>query len=230
MAKFRERLKARLMRRKGISIVVIARNLRVSKSSVSDWCNDIVLTDRQIERLRKNQGISFSSGQRLGAQVNKNKKIKAIEMANDWGVKIVKNISKRELILISTALYWCEGSKTESTSSFVFVNSDPEMILVVKEFLTSALRVKPEDIVCRIQINIVHKNRVKKVLIFWKNLLKLDSGQIKKPYFVKTKVQKVYENHDNYQGVCRLIVKKSKFLKYKMLALIKALKVNILSA
>lgn len=53
---------------------------------------------------------------------------------------------------------------------------------------------------------------------------------MRKPYFVNTKTAKVYENYENYFGVCRLIVSKSSQLKYRMRALIKALKVNILSA
>lgn len=126
--------------------------------------------------------------------------------------------------------YWCEGSKTDNTSSFVFVNSDPQMVLVVKKFLLSVWEIPLEDITFRIQINLIHKNRINRVLNFWRNLLKLREDQIKLPYFIKTKVRKVYENHDDYYGVCRLIIKRSGFLKYRMNGLIRALKSIILPA
>ena len=230
MAKYVQKLKARSMRKNGESIVVIARKLKVSKSSVSLWCRDIILTNEQFRKLRKNMGVSFKYGQRIASQVNRQKKLDIIEKADIWGKKTIKKISKRELLLIATALYWSEGSKTDSTSVLMFVNSDPDMILIMRNFLVDVFGVNPEDIVCGIQINRVHERRIKKVLNFWKNLLKLKRSQIRKPYFVNTKISKIYENYDNYYGICRLFVRKSKHLKYKMLGLIKALKLNVLPA
>jgi len=228
MTRYDDRIKARSMRKKGISIIAIAKKLSVSKSSVSLWCRDIILSNRQFEKLRKNMGVSFKYGQRMAAQINRQKKLDAIKDADIWGKDTVNKISNRELLLIATALYWSEGSKTDSTSSLMFINSDPDMILLIKNFLICVMNVKLEDIVCGIQINKMHKIRIKKVLNFWKNLLKLKYSQIRKPYFVNTKAHKIYENYNDYYGVCRLSVKKSKYLKYKMLGLIKALKTNIL--
>lgn len=74
MAEYVKRLEARMMRSKGTSIIVIARELKVSKSSVSMWCRDIILTENQYEKLNKNKGISLSTGQRMGAETNKRKK------------------------------------------------------------------------------------------------------------------------------------------------------------
>ncbi len=226
MAKSRERLKARSMRKRGVSIIVIAKKLLVSKSSVSDWCSDIKLTNRQLERLKNNKGVSLTTGQRMGSEANKKKKIDAIKLANDIGLKTVKNLSKREQVLIVTALYWCEGSKSESTSRFVFINSDPKMIIFVKNFLVSVMKIPSEDIVCGLQINFIHKKRIIQVLNFWKNLLGFKGNQVLKPYYVHTKVKKAYSNYNDYYGVCRLIVRRSKYLKYRMLGLIEAIKSN----
>lgn len=230
MAKYDERIRARSMRKDGISIVVIAKELLVAKSSVSKWCRDIELSEEQFEKLRKNSGISLSTGQRMGAEVNKRKRLDAIQSAEVWARNVVKNISNRELILIATALYWCEGSKTDSTSRFLFANSDPNMIVLMRNALVQVMGVSSDDIVCSIQINRIHEKRIDTVLSFWKKLLDLEDSQLRKPYFVNTKVSKVYENYDNYFGVCRLVVRKSKPLKYKILGLINALKANILSA
>ena len=230
MAKYDKRLQARLMRKNGISIIVIAHELNVSKSSVSSWCCDIILTTKQFEKLKKNKGVSWTTGQRMGAETNKRKRTDAIKEAEDFGKKLVKHVSSRELLLIASALYWSEGSKTDTTSTLMFVNSDPEMVLVMKKFLIEVFGVSHGDLVCAIQINKIHEKRIKKVLIFWKKMLGLKGIQIRKPYYVKTKVNKVYENYANYYGVCRLFVRKSKNLKYRMLGLIKAMKEDILSA
>ena len=49
MAKYKEKIEARKMRIGGISIDKIALKLKVSKSSVSLWCRNILLTPEQIE-------------------------------------------------------------------------------------------------------------------------------------------------------------------------------------
>src|SRR3990167_9063689 len=187
MAKYDKRIKARAMRKNGISIIVIARRLAVSKSSVSLWCRDIILTEEQSKKLVKNKGVSLTTGQRMGAETNRKKKTDVIKTSDVFGKRIMK------------------------------------------KFLIYVMEVPLEDIVCSIQINRMHENRIKKVLIFWKKLLKLKSYQIRKPYFVNTKVNKVYENYDRYYGVCRLFVRRGKHLKYRMLGLIKAMKNDILS-
>ena len=227
MSKYEQRLQARSMRRDGTSVIVIARKLSVSRSSVSVWCRDIVLTEEQFEKL---SGVSVKTGQRMGAEANKRKKLEAIKNAEEWGKKLVKNISQRELMLIAAGLYWCEGSKTDTSSSFMFVNSDPEMIVVMKNFLIDVIKVDLKNIGYCVQINRIHEPRIKEVLIFWQKLLNLQSSQMRKPYFVNTKVHKVYENYDKYYGVCRLFVRKSKNLKYQMNGLVKAIKEDILSA
>lgn len=162
--------------------------------------------------------------------MNKNKRLKAIKEAEIFGNKFIKKISKRELLLIATALYWSEGLKSDYTFGFVFVNSDPEMIFIMKLFLINILNVPKEDIVCSIQINRIHEKRIGIVLSFWKKLLNLRDSQFRKPYYVSTKVNKVYQNYENYYGICRLMVRRSTNLKYKILGLIKAMKNDIMSA
>jgi len=230
MSKFEERKKAREMRRKGLSLLTISRKLSVTKGTVSLWCQDIILTKTQVDKLLNDRNELLTTGRMMGAAVNKRKKEEVLKDADVFAKKLVNEISQRELILITTALYWAEGSKADSTSRFMFINSDPEMILIVKKFLLSTMGVLSEEIICSIQINRIHEKRIKVVLNFWKNLLILPEEQMRKPYFVNTKTVKVYENYENYFGVCRLIVSKSSQLKYKMKALIKVLKTNILSA
>lgn len=230
MSKYNERIKARELRKNGVSIVIIASILGVTKSSVSAWCRDIILTQEQNLKLEKNKGVSVTTGQRMGAEANKNMRLSAIRNAESYGQQMIKKVSTRELLLIATALYWSEGSKSSRTSGFMFVNSDPEMIRVMELFLIDVLGIPKRDLVCSIQINRIHENRIEKVLSFWEKLLQLPRDQFRKPYYVNTKVTKVYDNYDNYHGICRLGVRRGMNLKYRMIGLIKAMKENILSA
>ncbi len=229
MALYQKRLEAIKLRKKGLSVGAIAKSLLVSKSTASLWCRNITLNDFQRKELKKNQILLGHRGRIIGAMKNKQKRLSAIKKADALGETLVKKITKRELLLIATALYWSEGSKSDRTSGFIFVNSDPEMVLIMKLFLVNILNISPKDIVCSIQINKIHEKRIRKVLSFWKNLLQLENSQFRKPYYVNTKANKVYANYENYYGICRLIVRRGMNLKYQMLGLIKAVKSDILS-
>ncbi len=224
MVKYVLRIKARKLRQKGKPLNEICRRLAVSKSTASLWCRDIIFSERLMSKIEQSHIVKTSKGRLLGAKMNKDKRRSAIKEADEFGVKSVGIVSKRELSLIATALYWSEGSKSEHSTSFQFVNSDPQMIVIIKKFLTDVMEIPVSDLVCSIQINKIHKKRINKVLSFWKNLLDLSNEQLRKPYFIDTKISKVYENYDNYYGICRLIVRRSSVLKYRMLGLIKALK------
>lgn len=228
MSKYELKAKVQALRREGISVNEIKDQLGISKSTVCFWCREIVLTEVQYKKIKKEHILRTQKGRLIGAQMNKNKRLDAINLADVWGRKMIKKISKRELLLIATALYWSEGSKSDRTSGFIFVNSDPEMILVMKLFLIEVLKIPSKDIVCSIQINRIHEKRIEKVLSFWKKLLHLRNSQFRKPYYVNTKISKVYDNYENYYGICRLVIRRGMNLKYKMLGLIKAVKGDIL--
>lgn len=126
-----------------------------------------------------------------------------------------------DLLMLGIALYWAEGSK--STNRCIFVNSDPEMILLMKRFFIEILEINPEDITITIQINAIHRPRTEKVLRFWLALLQLPREQFTKVYYIKTLPKKRYENHDSYYGIARIIVRKSSGVQYKMLGYTKSL-------
>lgn len=220
-------MQAHTLRKKGMPIGVIAQTLSVSKGTASMWCRGITLSDTQKKAILKNSLKKTSKGRMLGALMNKQKRLDAIAAADSYGKKTIKKLAPKELLLIATALYWAEGSKSDSTAGFQFINSDPVMILCIKKFLLTN-GISHQELFCTIKINQVHKPRINDVLKFWKKLLGLTSEQMGNPSFVKTEGKKVYANHDTYFGICRLKVRKSTALKYKVLGLIKALKNDIL--
>lgn len=222
MAKFKQRLLARSMRREGVSIIVIARKLQVSKSSVSTWCSDISLSEKQYEKLRLNMGVSLKTGQRMGAEVNKQRRLDRIMSEYKEAKNIFRKVSKRDLLVAAVCLYWAEGAKTHDR--FTFVNSDPAMLKTMLVFLTDIIGIPKEQIRVALQINIIHKKRVGTVTSFWSDYLNIPLASFGKPYFVKVLPKKVYENYDTYYGILRLRVLKGSGLQYKMLGLIRVLK------
>ena len=221
MAKFEIRLKARALRAKGKSIIKIAKKFGIAKSTVSIWCDDIVLTEQQ----KKQLSYRDWSGPLMGAAANKKKKMDAIKNFNQEGLKYIGKLSARDLTLISIALYWSEGSKGRGV--FSFVNSDPFMIKCICKWLREDVALGDEYFIPRVAINEMHKPRIGKVLRFWSNLLRLPRGQFRSTFFIRNVQKKIYENYDNYFGTLVLRVKKSTNLKYKILGLIEGIKNNL---
>jgi hypothetical protein len=107
-------------------IQAYVRNTEVKPSFATKIAQLSKLMDCPIERRAR---IRFSlMPQRISDWVEVgtsqiHKRIEAIRNADAWGEKLIKNISKRELLLIATALYWSEGSKSDHTSGFIFARS-----------------------------------------------------------------------------------------------------------
>lgn len=222
MAKYEEKLKALDLRRKGNSIGDIAEKLDVSKSTVSRWCSDIELSPKQKKILEEKVRKAGHHGRMKGAQMNKRKKLNRIKYFEDLAAEKYSDISKRELDIVGTALYWAEGSKTKSR--FGFSNSDPLMIKFIQTWLEEVYSIEKLDFVPRVRINTVHKHRIDKVLKFWSSLLELPLDQFKTTSFIHSKNKKIYENHDDYYGVLDLRVRKSSDLLYQIFGQINAFK------
>ncbi len=227
MSKADLKLKALTLRKNGKSVGDVMRELGISKSTASSWCREVKLTLAQKEALRAKAVIAGHKGRILGSATNHRKKLDMIAKNFVEARKAIGKITRRDLLIAGTALYWGEGSKSERTSGFVFVNSDPTMALFMKRFLEKVFDLPADRFLCTVQINEIHRTRIDAVLIFWSKLLQLPPQQFTKPYFVKVKPNKVYDNYENYYGVFRLKVRKSGELKQKILGLISALKNNL---
>ncbi len=222
MAKFEKREAAHMLRKKGKSIGEIAQELGVSKSSVSVWCRDVALTIAQKERLNKNSFTAGNKGRMLGAEMNRQKRINSLRSFEVSGREEIGKLSNRDLTMLATALFWAEGAKTGSR--FIFINSDPDMILIMVRYLIEVLKVEPLRISATVQINRVHEYRIDSVRQFWSSILKLPKERFGETYYVEAIPKKKYENHDSYNGILRLRVNNGASLQYKLLGYISALR------
>lgn len=227
MSKFDLKPKATRLRKQGKSINEIARILNISKATASLWCSSMILSKSQKEFIEDRMRQISKIGVLKGAETNRNKKIESKKKAYKIAEEMLNNFSKRDRLITGVSLYWAEGSKADSTTGFIFVNSDPMMIKYIYNWLINIMNISKSDIVAKISINEVHKDRIEKVLNFWSNLLDLPLSQFLDTFFQKAIQKKVYENHDVHYGVLRLSVRRSTFLKYKVLALIEILKADV---
>jgi len=224
MAKSAQRLEARRLRTKGISVNVIAKKLKVSKSSVCLWCDDIDLTEEQREILIKHSRDAGEKGRLLGAKANKEERVKRQKYFEDEGIKEVGILSKRELFLVGVALYWSEGSK--KNRRVVLANSDPAMVCLFIRWLKEYLCVDMADIYCTVSINQDHQIRIKTVEGYWSKITGIHLSSFTKPSYKQVKNKKVYENFNDHYGTLFLKLRKSTNSCYRILGYIEGLKKN----
>ena len=222
MAKFEKKIEAHKLRRKGKSIKSIAEELGVAKSTASLWCREVTLTKTQSERLTKNQIAAGHRGRMIGAEMNRQKKIKNIEKQEKEANRLVGTLSHRDKLMLGIGLYWGEGVKSGSSCASL-VNSDPDILLVMIEWFEQ-LGVKRSDLRPYVYISEIHRSRESRILAHWSKTLRIPMTQFKNIIFLKNRPKKVYDNHGDYFGVVALRVRKSTSLKYKILGMVEACK------
>lgn len=221
MAKYDLRIKAREMRAKGESVKVIARILGVSKSTVSLWVRDIILTVEQYEKLNNRKIKAGEKGRMMGAFVQKQRRLELIKQANKDGVAALKNFSKDQFFVSGIALYWAEGSKKSQEVSIC--NSDPVMIILMIKWLETFFDVSMDRLTAAVGINEIHKKREEVVKEYWSNVTGLPLAQFRKTSFKKAKVHKIYDNYDTHYGTLRIEVLKPSKIYYRIMGLIEGL-------
>ncbi len=216
MAKSELKIRARKLRSLGKSIKDIARIIEVSQSTVSLWCRDIKLTDKQLKMVLDEKQHLITRGRLKGANFQRMKRVNAIRQATEEAKKLNK-LTKGEFFIAGLALYLAEGTKTYGTVQFT--NSNKQIVRFMIEWFYRFYNIKKMDIKFSIHINSIHKNREKEIISFWRNYLKIKPENFTNFRYVKTKPAKKYENHNVHYGTIDFRIKKSANLLYKLNAL-----------
>lgn len=207
MAKSKQMLQARQLRKEGESIKVIAKKLIVSVSSVSMWCRDIELSKEQIDSLKKRVTNPFYGRKRT--YIIERKKIfdEKVRLLKEQGKREIGHLSKRDIFIAGIALYWGEGFKKDHLVGLA--TSDPGAARFFILWLYKSFGITKKELVVRVTANISHRKRIQTIEQYWAGALSLQQEQFSKSYFQKTKWRKEYENKDEYHGVIRIKVRKS---------------------
>jgi transcriptional regulator with XRE-family HTH domain len=214
MAKPELRIKARELRKNGLSLNEIVEKLGVSKSSASLWCRDIELTKVQVERLDEKAWSGGMVGRLKGAEANKKKRLDNIKKYRLKGEKYYFSISEREFMAAGLALYLGEGNKRGNVVGFC--NSDLKIVKFMKLWFMETFDLKEEEFIYRVRINYIHRDRDEKIKNYWINELNIPKDCFRKTTFIKTENKKKYENRSVYYGTLKISVRKSSKMLYKI--------------
>jgi len=183
--KLREKKQAIKLRKKGLSYKEIQQKVPVSKSTLSKWCRNVILSVKQFERLRKKQLKGADRGRFIGAKNQQRARIKRTKKLLKEGKKEVGGLKKRERFLVGIALYAADGTKTGS--EVAFTNSDPRMIKFMANWFQEFCEIKINELRGALWI---HKNREKeKAEKFWSSLIGIPRKNFDKTYIAENKVK-----------------------------------------
>lgn len=172
--------KAFAMRLEGKSYGEIMKALDLpSKGTLSGWFRKIKLTPEARRKLRKNTLIAwkqkfFKFNKERTERINSENKMITSEAA-----KSVPKLSRRDLLLIGSALYWGEGTTREykynQMHRIAFSNSNPDMIRIFMKYLREVLNVNDQKIHPEIQLHPnIGENKAK---AFWSNITNLPQSK-----------------------------------------------------
>ena len=196
LKKVEERKQIAILRKQGLSILKIAKILKVSKGLVSSECKDIPLSQEQKNNLRTNTNYGNLLARN---RIQENAK----KLHDEWFQQGFELAIKDENFRILCALYWGEGCKVQGT--VYITNSDLKIIKYLTDWLIyNGLK---EKIRFSILFHDCGKSEME-ICEYWLNNLGLDISNQRKHFMLKYSNSSRKKKHP--YGFCKLGVSSTK--------------------
>lgn len=152
MSKLILREKARRLRAKGKTYSEIQKTLGVSmpKSTLSSWCQNVVLPDWYNAKIRELNNKNFTKAQTMAWASSKKKRELYLKEVRREASKILKKFNQEGLKVALAMLYLGEGAKWKGHSGLSLGSSDPNIILLYISLLKKCYNIGTESLRCRI--------------------------------------------------------------------------------
>lgn len=189
------------LRKRGLSFNEIKNKLGISKSTMSGWFRDVLLTDQQKNKLSDQRCKGLIRARKKASEWHRKEKEKRLLCAKDEAELVLNELSlnnKNILELALAMLYMGEGIKGNKETGLG--NSNP---LILKAFLCILRKNYKIDITkIRCELYLRDDQNEKKIKSFWAKELKLPMENFKYVHFDKrTRGSKTFPD---YKGVCML--------------------------
>ncbi|MBU2564115.1 hypothetical protein KKA23_00810 [Patescibacteria group bacterium] len=175
--KVKEKREVEKLRKQGLSYNKILERIPVAKSSVSLWCNQIKLTEKQKEKIRQMQIKSRIINSQKGGKAIAEKRNKEIQEIKYFAKKEIKKLTKYQIKIIGTMIYWAEGSKTKGVE---ITNSDPELIKFMIYWLVNICNVPFPKL--RAYLHIHANQNEEKAKKYWSRITKIPLNKFNKTW------------------------------------------------
>ena len=181
---------ARDLRKTGLSIKLIAKQLKVTTGSVRKWTTDIEL---KIQRTHLNRDISINRLKATCIKKRRKAQLEGRQLAKENDVKYA----------FGCALFLAEGEKSQNTIQFT--NSDPDIILFYMQFLKTYFNINPNQTTIVINYYETENLSYEEIKTFWKNLIGVTDNEFRKQQ-KRNRYYKIPEKIKYPYGICRITV------------------------
>lgn len=167
------------LRKQGKSYNQLVKILGTPKSTLSLWLRNIEMSPTVRKKfwddVRERQAKNIANFNRKLAE----KARKRAQEIQENASKMIGHLSKKDFLLIGTALYWGEGFK-KTRWVLAFSNSDPLMIKFMMKFFIDVCDIPKEKIKATVQThpNITPRNAVN----YWSEISGVPKYQFQKTY------------------------------------------------
>jgi len=162
------------LRESGKTYSEIRKIYNIPKSTLSDWFKNIRISPG----LRLEMQKKWEERNKIFAKIRSQEAAKTREEYTERAAKEIKNISKKDLRFIGTALYWAEGNR-KHRGHLRFSNSDPAIIKTIMLFFRKICNIPNSKIKAR--VNIYPGMNYLKILRFWSRITKLPKNNFYQP-------------------------------------------------
>lgn len=212
-AKDELRERAIALRKEGRSYREIRDALGVSKSSLSLWLRDVVLTDEQHERLEALQ----HQGRTRAARTIQAKRLARRAATIGESRAQITSLAESELFVAGVVAYWCEGTKAKPWrrgERVTFINSDASLITLFIKWL-QLIGIGVEDLIFSVSIH--ESADVARAVRYWASVVGCAPESFRRSVLKRHNPKTVRKNvGDDYYGCLVVTVRRSTELSRKI--------------
>jgi hypothetical protein len=181
----------------------IAKRVKVAKSTLSRWLEDLPLSDERVLELRR---AAWSKGEAKRERFRQTMRAKRDERERQIYLRQKKKlarISEQSLFIAGLMLYAAEGDK-KTRAEIAFANTDHEMILFFTHWLERFLGIERGKL--KIQLHLYENMNIQAEESFWKKQLGMNQGQLCKSQVRPLRPGKFSYREPFRHGTCKLYV------------------------
>lgn len=199
--------KAIKLRKFGLSYKKILQKIPVCKSTVSLWVRDVILTEKQHQRLWKNRDWQL----RGIRSIHKNFWIKRCNAFGE-GIIMTKKLYGDPDFVAGLMLYWAEGTKKKHA---LITNSDKDMIKFMVKWFKKYYNITALSLTASLHLH--SGQNEKKIIEYWTKITGIPKHNFQKS-FIKPE-GKGFKKNLLYNGTMKIRVKgeRSTYLLFKIL-------------
>lgn len=173
----------------------------ISKSTLSFWCKNIILSKTQQSRIKDLNRNNLRKGRMVLSANNKIRRKKYLESVKNRVQHLEKTIKDKNVAKIALAMLYLGEGKKSPKGSLMFGNSNPKIIDLFLRLLRYCHNVDESKFRCTVQCRA--DQNTKELEKFWQKITDISRGQFYKTRIDPRTIGRPSKKPD-YKGVCRI--------------------------